>query len=238
MTTHPVPFGVARLAATGRTRAFDLALAGSLLAVAGGVILMGIITAEALYPAPYATGANEISDLGGTRPPAGIVLQPSAAIFDLSMIVVGLLLAASAVFVHRAYGFRSVSLPIGVLGLAALGVGIFPGNTGAPHAICAMVTFVAGGIAAVTSARVVSGPFRPARDPAGDDHPGRPAHLPVPRRRAPDGVTGGGRDRALDRLPGGDLDHRVRRLPGRTRACGRGVTGHSTRPYWRAGRIV
>ena len=160
MTTHPMPFGVARLAATGRTRELDLALAGSLLAVAGGVILMGIITAEALYPAPYATGANEISDLGGTRPPAGIVLQPSAAIFDLSMILVGLLLAASAVFVHRAYGLRSVSLPIGVLGLAALGVGIFPGNTGAPHAMCAMVTFVAGGIAAVTSARVVSGPFR------------------------------------------------------------------------------
>jgi hypothetical membrane protein len=153
-------FGASRLAVTGRTRAIDLALAGVSLVVAGGVILMGIITAEALYPAPYATGANEISDLGGTRPPAAIVLQPSAMIFDASMIIVGLLLAAGAVFVHRAYGLRSVSLPIGVLGAAAFGVGVFPGNTGAPHAICAMVTFVAGGIAALTSSRVASGPFR------------------------------------------------------------------------------
>lgn len=160
MTTRPMLFGASRLAVTGRTRAIDLALAGVSLVVAGGVILMGIITAEALYPAPYATGANEISDLGGTRPPAAIVLQPSAMIFDASMIIVGLLLAAGAVFVHRAYGLRSVSLPIGVLGAAAFGVGVFPGNTGAPHAICAMVTFVAGGIAALTSSRVASGPFR------------------------------------------------------------------------------
>ncbi len=160
MTPRPMLFGVSRLAVTGRTRALDLALAGSLLIVAGGVILMGIISAEALYPAAYATGANEISDLGGTRPPAAVVLQPSAAIFDASMILVGLLLAAGAVFAHRAYGLRSVSLPIGVLGVAAFGVGVFPGNTGTPHAICAMVTFVAGGIAALTSARVASGPFR------------------------------------------------------------------------------
>ncbi len=160
MTIRSLPFSAIRRPVVARTRTLDLTVAGSLLIVAGAVILMGIITAEALYPAAYATGANEISDLGGTRPPAGIVLQPSAAIFDASMILVGLLLAASAVFVHRAYGFRSVSVPIGVLGLAALGVGIFPGNTGAPHAICAMVTFIAGGIAALTSARVAGGPFR------------------------------------------------------------------------------
>ncbi len=160
MTTRPMPFGATRLAAVGRTRALDLAVAGSLLIVAGAVILMGIITAEALYPAAYSTGANEISDLGGTRPPAGIVLQPSATIFDLSMILVGLLLTTGAVFVHRAYGFRSVSLPIAILGVAALGVGVFPGNTGAPHAISAMVTFIAGGTAALASARVTSGSVR------------------------------------------------------------------------------
>jgi len=160
MATRPVPLGGTRLAGIGLTYRLDLALAGLLLSVAGGVILMGIITAEALYPATYATGTNEISDLGGTRPPAGIVLQPSATIFDTSMVLVGLLLAAGAIFVQRAFRLRSVSLPIGVLGIAAFGVGIFPGNTGAPHAICAMGTFLAGGIAALTSGRVASGPFR------------------------------------------------------------------------------
>jgi hypothetical protein len=61
------------------------ATSGVLLLLAGAAILMGIITAEALYPAPYHTDANTISDLGGTEPPEGLVLQPSAAIFDATM---------------------------------------------------------------------------------------------------------------------------------------------------------
>lgn len=128
--------------------------------IAGSLILIGIVTAEALYPGQYTTAANEISDLGGTRPPGSLVLQPSATIFDLSMVAIGLLVTMASWFVHRAFQFRSVTIPILVLGLGALGVGIFPGNTGNPHAICAMVTFVAGGIAALASARLASGPFR------------------------------------------------------------------------------
>ena len=70
--------------------------AGAMLFVAGAVILMGIISAEALYPAPYTTGGNEISDLGGTEPPAAIVLQPSATIFNLTMMAAGALVLAGA----------------------------------------------------------------------------------------------------------------------------------------------
>ena len=138
----------------------DLRLGGSLLFLAGAVILLGIISAEALYPDPYSTGRNEISDLGGTEPPAALVYQPSAAIFDGSMIAVGLMVIAGALFVHRALARRSVSLPIAVLGLGALGVGLFPGNTGTPHALFAMTTFIAGGIAALTASIVLVGPFR------------------------------------------------------------------------------
>jgi hypothetical membrane protein len=151
---------VGRRSTTAWNAATDLVAGGSLLAVAGAVILLGIISAEALYPGTYSTGTNEISDLGGTRPPNSIVVQPSATIFDGSMLVVGVLITAGAWFVHHAFGRRSVTIPMAVLGIAAFGVGVFPGNTGAPHAICAMVTFVAGGVAAITSARVVSGPFR------------------------------------------------------------------------------
>ena len=114
----------------------------------GRLILMGIITAEALYPVTFTTGANEISDLGGTRPPDSLIYQPSATIFDVSMIVIGGLIVGASLFVHRAFGRRSVTIPLTVLGIGALGVGLFPGNTGAPHAIFAMITFVAGGIAA------------------------------------------------------------------------------------------
>ena len=138
-----------------------LRIAGPMLVLAGATVLLGIISAEAMYPAPYSTGANEISDLGGTTPAdGGIVYQPSATIFDGSMIVVGLMVIAAGGLIHRGVGRRSVTIPIVVLGLGALGVGVFPGPTGTPHALSAMTTFVSGGIAAITGSRVTSGPFR------------------------------------------------------------------------------
>lgn len=134
---------------------------GSILVLAGTIILLGIISAEALYPEPYATGANEISDLGGTTPAdGGLVYQPSATIFDLSMIVVGLMVIAAGGLIHRGFGRRSVTIPIIALGIGALGVGVFPGPTGTPHALSAMTTFVSGGIAALTGSRVATGPMR------------------------------------------------------------------------------
>ncbi len=147
-------------AGVGRSLASDQRIGGSLLFIAGGLILMGIVSAEALYPGAYSTHANEISDLGGTKPPDSLIYQPSATIFDVSMMAIGLLVVAASWFVHRTIGRRSVSIPLAILGLGALGVGLFPGNTGTPHAICAMVTFVSGGVAGITAAGVTTAPFR------------------------------------------------------------------------------
>lgn len=147
--------------ARGLTGPSALRLGGSMLALAGSIILLGIISGEALYPAAYSTAGNEISDLGGTTPASGgIVYQPAATIFNFTMIASGLLVATAAVLVHRGFGRRAVTIPMLILGLGALGVGVFPGPTGTPHALSAMTTFVAGGIAAVTSSIVVRGPFR------------------------------------------------------------------------------
>jgi hypothetical membrane protein len=160
MTTHTAQIAAVQLAARTSTWASDLRLGGGLLFIAGATILMGIITAEALYPGTFSTGANEISDLGGTRPPNSVILQPSATIFNLSMTLIGALVMAGSWFVQRAFGRRSVTIPIAVLGVGALGVGFFPGNTGSPHAVFAMVTFISGGIAAISAARLTSAPFR------------------------------------------------------------------------------
>jgi hypothetical membrane protein len=160
MTTHTAHIAAVHIAARTRTWASDLRLGGGLLLVAGVTILMGIITAEALYPDTFSTGANEISDLGGTRPPNSVVLQPSATIFNLSMTLIGVLVMAGSWFVHRAFGRRSVTIPIAALGVGALGVGLFPGNTGSPHALFATFTFITGGIAALSAARVAGAPFR------------------------------------------------------------------------------
>jgi hypothetical protein len=66
------------------------AVAGILYSSAGFVLLMGIITAETKYPVfRHYTTRQEIGDLGGTRPPHGLVTQPSAMIFDTTMLIAG-----------------------------------------------------------------------------------------------------------------------------------------------------
>ena len=106
-------------------------VAGVLYSCAGFVLLMGIITAETKYPVfRHYTTRQEISDLGGTRPPHGLVTQPSAMIFDTTMLIAGVLL-----------------------------VGIFPGNT-TPHPFAAMIAFVFSALTAIAVFRVTSAPFR------------------------------------------------------------------------------
>ena len=160
MTTYSVQLHVQRDRSLSRTWIADLRVAGSLMFSAGAILLMGIIIAEALYPAAYSTGGNEISDLGGTRPPAGLVYQPSATIFNLTMMLTGLLTTLSAIVLHLRLGRWSASVPIATLGLAAFFVGVFPGPTGTPHAIIAMIAFISGGFAAVFGGWVARPPVR------------------------------------------------------------------------------
>ncbi len=135
------------------------AMAGAFLVVAGCVALLGIISAEALYPG-YSTASNAISDLGASEPPNSVIKQPSATIFNLTMIATGLLVLAAAVALQRAGFVWPSSIPLGLFGLGAFLVGIFPGNWGEIHALAALLTFVAGGVAAITAVTAVRGPFR------------------------------------------------------------------------------
>jgi hypothetical membrane protein len=121
---------------------------------------MGIITAEALYPSGYSTGGSYISDLGGTEPPDSVVVQPSAGVFDGTMLLVGVLVVAATVCLWTVRRRKSLTIPLAVFGLGALFVGVFPGHTGLVHQIFAEVTFISGAVAAILSCRSVSGPFR------------------------------------------------------------------------------
>jgi hypothetical membrane protein len=133
-------------------------VAGALLFAAGVLAFLGIITAEAFYPG-YSTSGNQISDLGATQPPGSIIVQPSATIFNATMIVSGLLIIAAAYCIHRAFRSSAVTVSLGLFGIGVLGVGIFPGNFGDLHAIFALLTFVAGGISAVVAYKVETSPF-------------------------------------------------------------------------------
>ena len=136
-----------------------LAAAGVLLLLAGFIALMGIITAEALYPAGYSTSANAISDLGATEPPGSVIEEPSATIFNVVMIVTGLLTIAAALCLEVGFRRMAVAILTGLSGLGILGVGVFPGNYGTIHALFALLGFVAGGLAAIVSRTVQTAPF-------------------------------------------------------------------------------
>src|SRR4051794_12688101 len=75
--------------------------AGLTLSLAGVAILMGSITAESLHPGPYTTHADTLSHLGASEPPNSVVVQPSAGIFDGTMLVAGVLILLAAWFTHR-----------------------------------------------------------------------------------------------------------------------------------------
>jgi hypothetical membrane protein len=131
-----------------------------LLSLAGAAILLGFITAEALYPGIYTTHTNTVSHLGASEPPNSIVLQPSAAIFDITMLVTGAMILAGAWFAYRALRRKAVLIPTALLGVGTLGVGIFPLTHPAPHTLFAFTAFLAGGVAVVLSSRVTTAPFR------------------------------------------------------------------------------
>lgn len=136
-----------------------LPVSGLLFFLAGSVILMGIITAEIFYPVGYTTADSEISDLGATRPPNSIIYQPSASIFNATMMSGGLLILAGSFFLFRGFKRWTIVLFPALLGIGVLGVGIFPGNMSPFHGICALVAFIAGGLSALISCKVTPAPF-------------------------------------------------------------------------------
>jgi hypothetical membrane protein len=137
-----------------------LKLAGALLFLAGAIVLMGIITAETQYPTAYTTRNSEISDLGATRPPNSVSYQPSARIFDSTMLVAGVLIVITAFVQHKYFKKPMFSIPFILFGLGLAGVGIFPGNVSPYHGLSAMLAFLSGGVAAIMSFTIVSAPLK------------------------------------------------------------------------------
>jgi len=125
----------------------------------GLIGFLGIITAEALYPG-YSTSANEISDLGATQPPQSLVVQPSATIFNTTVMACGVLVILGAFFLYGSFRSRAVAVSMGLFGVGVLGVGVFPGNYGNLHAGFALLAFIVGAVAAILAYKVETAPFR------------------------------------------------------------------------------
>ncbi|HOO54062.1 MAG TPA: DUF998 domain-containing protein, partial [Methanothrix sp.] len=125
-------------------------------------------TAETFRPG-RSTRDKAISDLGASMPPESIIVEPSATIFNATMILTGLLVTAGALLLFgaaggrsrgRSRGFAILALLVGLFGVGVLGVGIFPGDNSTMHPIFSILAFVAGGLSAVASGRLVTPLFR------------------------------------------------------------------------------
>ncbi len=123
---------------------------------AGIILLIGVIQfllavnlAEAKFPG-YNIGANTLSHLGGSIP----TVEPSATIFNLSIILMGILSIAAVYLILKSGGCRLFSSCLLISAICAVGVGLFPEYTGSIHVSFALLTFLFGSLAVIFSYRL------------------------------------------------------------------------------------
>lgn len=133
-------------------------LSGVLIFAGALIAIMGIHLAEFFYPG-YSVSQNYISDLGATCREICIVYQPSAIIFNSSVIIFGLLALISSYFIWREFGDFIVAALVCLSGLGAVGVGLFPETAGFLHLVVSFITFFFGALAAIAAIRIVKEPF-------------------------------------------------------------------------------
>ena len=139
----------------------SLKIGGALYIIAAFQFLVFELVAETLYPG-YSVSNNYISDLGATcvAPPDNtscVVHQPSAAIFDTTVFLLGLILLLGTFLVYRGTRKKPYAIATAVADLAILLIGIFSENTGWTHAIISEVAFLSTGISLVLAWTVVKG---------------------------------------------------------------------------------
>jgi hypothetical membrane protein len=143
------PVAASQWSERARRRTAGLAL----VALAGGFMTV-IMLAASLAPG-YDMGAAAISDLG--------VLPETAMLFNATLVVVGMLNIAAAILLFGPGGRSRHTVLLAVFvaaGAGAIGAGVFPLDTGAPHSLSALVAFLAFNLQALGAAGYVRGPMR------------------------------------------------------------------------------
>ena len=132
--------------------------AGLLAFVGAAQFFVFLSIAESLYP-NYNVSSQPLSDLGATcRSGSCTIHEPSSAIFNSTVFVLGTLVFVAAFYVYVTR-FR---LQGGLMALSAwgvMGVALFPGTAGSIHTLLSLVAFLFGGLAAVASYRMQKRPL-------------------------------------------------------------------------------
>ncbi len=124
-------------------------IAGIILLIGCLQFLLAVNLAETQFPG-YSVAKNTLSDLGGTVPP----VEPSAIIFNISVIILGILGLVTVYLILKSGGCRLFSSCLAISSIGAVGVGLFPEYTGSAHIFFALLTFLFGSLAAIFSYRL------------------------------------------------------------------------------------
>jgi hypothetical membrane protein len=124
-------------------------IAGILLLIGSLQFFMAINLAETQFPG-YSTTTNTLSHLAGTVPP----VEPSATIFNISVILLGILSLSSVYLILKSGGCRLFSTCLAISSVGAMGVGLFPSYTGNLHILFTILTFIFGSLAVLFSYRL------------------------------------------------------------------------------------
>lgn len=123
------------------------------------IFMLGLNLAELLYPG-YSVSQNYISDLGATcRSGICNIVQPSAIIFNSSIILTGICVLIGSYILSSKFKSRFLSIFMAFSGIGAICVGIFPEYTGNIHRFAALITFIFGGFSPIAAFRLLKSPI-------------------------------------------------------------------------------
>ena len=124
--------------------------AGSLLIVACIQYLIAVNIAASMFPRSYSITLNSLSDLGGSIP----LVEPSALIFNISNIILGILIVAAVYLILKSGGCRLFSSCLLIFGVSIGLLGIFTEYTPTIHVTLAAFAFTFGSLALLFSYRL------------------------------------------------------------------------------------
>src|SRR5206468_7417627 len=108
-----------------------------------------MIIAEAMDPS-YSVSTNYISDLG---------VRAGAAVFNTSIILLGVTILATSRFLLRAFKDPILMILVLLAGVGAVGVGVFTEAFGFLHTIVSFITFLFAALSAILAFRVLRPPL-------------------------------------------------------------------------------
>jgi hypothetical membrane protein len=129
-------------------------IAGLLIFVGVVQFVLAVVISEAIYSG-YSVGQQYMSDLGDWS-----LAGNSAAIFNVSIILLGMFIIAGAYFIQRGFKNRLFTSLLVVTGVGEVVVGVVAENMSLPvHSVFALFVFVFGAASAIMSYKFEKSPL-------------------------------------------------------------------------------